>query len=74
MAAVFALRWIISALSLAISIALIARGDVVIGVLLGALAVARMTMFVRIQQRRGRFRDGRRDGGPWPSGRWHDGP
>ena len=74
MARMFAFRWIISALSLAISIALIARGDVAIGVLLGVLAVARMAMFVSMQQRRQRFRDGRPRGGRWERGDPHDGP
>jgi len=74
MARMFAFRWIISALSLAISIALIARGDVAIGVLLGVLAVARMAMFVSMQQRRQRFRDGRPQGGRWERGHPHDGP
>jgi hypothetical protein len=73
------IRWILVGLSLALSIALIARGDVLIGGLLGALAVARMAMFLRIQQRREQFRRQRGQGGRRgqngrpPRGRWQDG-
>ena len=40
------LRWVVVALSAALGIALIARGDVVIGGLVLALAVARALIFV----------------------------
>ena len=66
---VLGIRWILVGLSLALSIALIARGDVLIGGLLGALAVVRMVMFVRIQQRREEFRRRRDQGGRWQDGR-----
>jgi hypothetical protein len=49
-------RGIIVVLSLALAIALIARGNVLIGVLIGALAVTRLVMFVRLGRRRERFR------------------
>jgi uncharacterized membrane protein len=66
---VLGIRWVLVGLSLAFSIALIARGDVLIGGLLGALAVVRMVMFVRIQQRREEFRRRRDQGGRWEDGR-----
>ena len=59
MNSMFAMRWVIVALSLALAIVLIARGNVVVGVLLGALAVSRMVMFVMMRQRRERFRQRR---------------
>ena len=78
------IRWVLVGLSLALSIALIARGDVLVGGLLGALAVVRMVMFSRMQQRRdqfrarreqnGRPRRGRGQGGRGQGGRWQDGP
>jgi uncharacterized membrane protein len=52
-------RWVILALATALSVALIVRGNVLIGGLVGALVVARAIVFVRIrrlrQQRGGRF-------------------
>lgn len=65
----FAMRWVLVALSLVLSIVLIARGDVVIGVVLGAMALVRLAMFARMQQRREQFRERRRQGGPWRNGR-----
>jgi hypothetical protein len=64
-----AMRWALAAVSLALSILLISRGDVLIGGLLGVLAVGRMVMFTRMQQRRAQFRDRRQHGGPWRNGR-----
>jgi hypothetical protein len=69
MASMFAMRWVLVALSLVLSIVLIARGDVVIGVVLGVMALVRMAMFARMQQRREQFRERRRRGGPWRNGR-----
>jgi hypothetical protein len=68
MVSMFAIRWVLAALSLALSIVLIARGDVLIGVILGVLALGRMAMFMRMQQRREEFRQRRRQGGPWRNG------
>jgi Flp pilus assembly protein TadB len=50
------IRWIIVGLSAALAVALIARGNVIIGVLIGALAVSRALLLMRIQRRRRRFR------------------
>ena len=61
------IRWVLVGVSLTLSIALIARGDVLIGGLLGVLAVVRMVMFVRIPQRRDEFR---RRGGQRGMARW----
>jgi hypothetical protein len=69
MVSMLAMRWVLVALSLALSIALIARGNVLIGGLLGVLALGRMMMFMRMQQRRAQFRERRRQGPPWRNGR-----
>jgi hypothetical protein len=72
-ALMFAMRWVLIGLSLALSIALIARGDVLIGGLLAALAVGRMAVFMRMQQRREQFRARRGPNGRPRRGRWQDG-
>jgi energy-converting hydrogenase Eha subunit G len=57
------LRWMILGLSAALSIALIVRGNVLIGGLIGALVVARSVLFVRVHRRREELR--RRFGRRW---------
>ena len=49
-------RWILVALTAALAVVLIMRGNVVIGVLLGAMAVTRSVMFVTMRHRREQFR------------------
>jgi hypothetical protein len=51
------LRWVLIALSGALAAFLIVRGNVVIGVLVGAMAVTRAVLFVRMQHRRDMFRE-----------------
>ncbi len=50
-------RWILVALSGALAVFLIARGNVVIGVLLGAMALTRALLFTRMHHRREMFRE-----------------
>jgi hypothetical protein len=52
----FVIRWILVALTAAVALALILRGDVVIGGLLGAVAVTRALLFVRMRRRREELR------------------
>lgn len=47
------LRWVLAALTAALSVALIARGTVLIGLLIGALAAVRIVMLVTWTRRRG---------------------
>ena len=61
-------RWIMVALSAAIALFLIARGNVVIGVLLGALAVMRASLLIRLGNRREQFRQRAASNRPGP--RW----
>lgn len=56
MPSMFVIRWIMVALTAALAVLLIVRGNVVIGVVLVALALTRMVLFVRLQQRGDRFR------------------
>jgi len=56
MPSMWVMRWVIVALSATLAVVLIARGNVLIGVLVGALAVTRMIFFVRLQRRRDQFR------------------
>lgn len=56
MKSVSTIRWIVLALTAALAIALVLRGNVVIGVLLGALAVMRAVMFTKMNRRREEFR------------------
>ncbi len=44
-------RWVLSALGIALSIALIVRGDVLIGILFAAFIIARTAMFVAWRRR-----------------------
>jgi hypothetical protein len=46
------IRWVLVALTAAVALALIWRGNVVIGVLLGAIAVTRAVLFTRVHRRR----------------------
>ena len=61
MTSMWVMRWVIVALSATLAVVLIASGNVLIGMLVGALAVTRMVFFVRLQRRRDQFR--RRMGG-----------
>jgi hypothetical protein len=45
-------RWILVALSALLSAFLIVRGNVLIGVIVGAMAVTRAVLFLRMQHRR----------------------
>ena len=49
-------RWILIALSGVLAAFLIARGNVVIGVIIGAMALTRAVLFVKMQHRREQFR------------------
>ncbi len=49
-------RWILIALSGVLAAFLIARGNVVIGVIVGAMALTRAVMFVKMQRRREQIR------------------
>lgn len=46
------LRLFVIAIALALAVALIARGNMLIGFLVGALALARLAMFVTMMRRR----------------------
>ena len=50
------IRWILVALSLALAVVLVVHGNVVVGALIGAMAVTRAVLFTRVQRRRERFR------------------
>ena len=56
MTSIWVVRGILIALTAALAVALIANGNVVFGVLVGALAVTRMLLFTRMSQRRAEFR------------------
>ena len=56
MGSIRVIRWIIVALSAALSVALIAHGNVIVGVLIGALALSRVALLVRMGSRRRQFR------------------
>jgi Flp pilus assembly protein TadB len=56
MGSIRVIRWIIVALSAALAIALIARGNLILGVIIGALAVSRAALLIRMQSRRRQFR------------------
>jgi hypothetical protein len=47
-----AFRWVLVALSALLAVFLIARGSVVIGAIVGAMAVTRAVFFLRMQRRR----------------------
>ena len=56
MSSMWLLRGILIALSIALAVVLIVHGNVVIGVLIGALALTRTVLFVRMRHRREEFR------------------
>ena len=56
MASLRVLRWILVALTATLAVILIASGHVLVGVVLGAIAVTRAIMFVTLQRRRSEFR------------------
>jgi uncharacterized membrane protein len=56
MGSVRIIRWIIVALSAALSVALVVHGNVITGLLIGALALSRAALLMRIGARRRRFR------------------
>ncbi len=56
MTSVWIIRGILIALSVALATVLIVRGNVIIGVLIGALAVTRLVLLVQMRRRRDRFR------------------
>ncbi len=62
------LRWVMIGLSVAIGISLMARGNVVLGAVLIALALMRATMFASRQGRRQQFTARRQQGSPDGSG------
>jgi hypothetical protein len=65
MTSVWVTRCILVTLSVVLAVVLIVRGNVVIGVLVGALALTRIVLFVRLGRRRDRFRQRRpHDGTP----------
>jgi hypothetical protein len=56
MGSIRVVRWIIVALSAALSVALIAHGNLIVGVIIGALALSRAALLIGLQRRRRRFR------------------
>jgi uncharacterized membrane protein len=65
MTSIWVTRYLLVTLSVVLAVALIVRGDLVIGVIVGALAVSRMVLFVQLRHRRDRFRQRRpQDGTP----------
>ncbi len=56
MTSMWVIRGILVALTAAVAIALIARGNLVIGALLGAVALMRATFLVRLHGRREQLR------------------
>jgi hypothetical protein len=48
-------RWALAALGLVLAVVLIAAGNVVVGVLIGAMAIVRIVMFSKLQRRRAQF-------------------
>jgi hypothetical protein len=51
------LRWVLVALSALLAVFLIVRGSVVIGVIVGAMAVTRAVFFLRLQHQRDQFHE-----------------
>jgi hypothetical protein len=65
MTSIWVTRCILVTLSVVLAVVLIVRGNVVIGVLVGALALTRIVLFVRLGRRRVQFRQRRpHDGTP----------
>jgi len=56
MNAIVILRAVVFVLALALAAALIAHGNILIGGLIGALAVTRLVLFINMRRRVGRFR------------------
>lgn len=50
------LRWVLVALGAALAVVLVLHGNVVIGVLIGAMAAVRVVLVVQVQRRRRRWR------------------
>ena len=77
---IFILRFVIFGLALALAAVIIVRGNVLVGGLIGALALARIAMFFMWMRRRKEFRarmqqrreqgGGQGPGRPWRGGRW----
>jgi 16S rRNA C1402 (ribose-2'-O) methylase RsmI len=53
-------RWLLAGLGLVLAVVLIAAGNVVVGVLVGAMAIVRIVMFSKLQRRRAQFAGARR--------------
>jgi len=56
MGSIRVIRWIIVGLSATLAVVLISRGNVIIGAIIGALAVSRALLLIHLQSRRARFR------------------
>jgi hypothetical protein len=56
MRSILIIRGVLVALIVALSVALIVRGNVVVGVLLGALACTRVVLMLRVRRRREELR------------------
>ena len=56
MTSIWVTRWILVALSAALAAFLVARGNVVIGALIGVMAVTRAVLLVGLRRRREEFR------------------
>jgi hypothetical protein len=50
-------RWVLVGLSALLAVVLVASGHVIVGVVIGAIAVTRGLLFVRMQQRRALVRE-----------------
>jgi hypothetical protein len=59
MTSMFAIRWVMVALTAVLAAVLISRGNVVIGGILAALAIMRIVLLVGMQKRRAQFRQRR---------------
>jgi MFS superfamily sulfate permease-like transporter len=57
MQSMWVFRWILLALSAVLAAFLIVRGNVVIGVIVGVMALTRAVFFVKMQHRREQFRE-----------------
>ncbi len=56
MTSMWAIRGVLIALSIALATVLILRGNVVIGALIGVMAVTRVVLYVQMRHRREQFR------------------
>ena len=50
------MRWILVGLTATLAAVLVVRGNIVVGVVLGAIAITRTTLLVRLQHRRAMLR------------------